>query len=112
MSAPRAVTAHARTPRTSAHAGSALILTSIDGWTLAPQPGVIWFYEKQDALLVCEIRKADDETTYEFEIADSQGPKTQRFASPKELIAAYLNEESRLRADGWLPSAGNIDSLR
>jgi hypothetical protein len=72
---------------------------------------VIWFYEKQDALLVCEIRKAEDQKAYEFEIATSQGPKTQRFASPKELIAAYLNEESRLRAEGWRPKAGNIDSL-
>ena len=75
-------------------------------------PGVIWFYEKQDALLVCEIRKAEDERTYEFEIADSQGPKTQRFESPKDLIAAYLDEESRLRAAGWRPRAGNIDCLQ
>ncbi len=72
---------------------------------------MIWFYEKQDALLVCEIRKAADETAYEFEIVDSQGPKTQRFASPTELITAYLSEESRLRAAGWRPRAGNIDSL-
>jgi hypothetical protein len=72
---------------------------------------VIWFYEKQDDLLVCEIRKTDDEKNYEFEIATSQGPRTQRFASPKELITAYLNEESRLRAEGWRPRAGNIDCL-
>lgn len=72
---------------------------------------MIWFYEKQDELLVCEIRKADDETTYEFEIADSHGPTTQRFESPKELIAAYLTEESRLRAAGWHPRAGNIAGL-
>ena len=72
---------------------------------------MIWFYEKQDDVLVCEIRKADDEKSYEFEIAYAQGPKTQRFVSPKDLITAYLNEESRLRAEGWRPRAGNIDYL-
>jgi len=72
---------------------------------------VIWFYEKQDAILVCEIRKAGDQMTYEFEIADSHGPTTQRFGSPKELIAGYLSEQSRLQAEGWRPSAGNITSL-
>ena len=45
---------------------------------------VVWFLEKQDDLLVCEIRKADDETTYEFEIADAQGPTTHRFDSPED----------------------------
>jgi len=73
---------------------------------------MIWFYEKQDAILVCEIRKADDdETEYEFEIADAQGPRTRRFASARALIAAYLNEQSRLQAAGWRPRAGNIDRL-
>lgn len=81
------------------------------GGSLARSSCVIWFYEKQNDLLVCEIRKTDDEKTYEFEIADSKGPTTQRFASPKELIAAFLNEESRLRAAGWRPRAGNIDGL-
>ena len=66
---------------------------------------MVWFLEKQDDLLVCEIRKTDDETTYEFEIADSQAPTTYRFDSPKELIAKYLNEQARLRAEGWRPSA-------
>jgi hypothetical protein len=74
---------------------------------------MIWFYEKQDALLVCEIRKAeDDQTEYEFEIADAQGPRTRRFASPKALIAAYLTEQSRLKSAGWRPRAGNIPGLR
>ena len=34
------------------------------GWALAVRADVIWFLEKQDDLLVCEIRKADDETVY------------------------------------------------
>lgn len=73
--------------------------------------GVIWFLEKEDDLLVCEIRKVDDETTYEFEIADSQGPTTHRFDSPGDLIAKYLDEQSRLMAEGWRPSAGNLEGL-
>jgi len=72
---------------------------------------MVWFLEKQDDLLVCEIRKTDDETTYEFEIADAQGPVTHRFDSPTDLIAKYLTEQARLMADGWRPSAGNIEAL-
>jgi hypothetical protein len=72
---------------------------------------MVWFLEKQDDLLVCEIRKTDDETTYEFEIADAHGPTTHRFDSPTALIAKYLNEQSRLMAEGWRPRAGNIEAL-
>ena len=72
---------------------------------------MVWFLEKQDDLLVCEIRKADDEKTYEFEIADAEGPTTHRFDSPTDLIAKYLTEQSRLMAAGWRPRAGNIEAL-
>ena len=70
---------------------------------------MVWFLEKQDDLLVCEIRKTNDETTYEFEIADSQAPTTYRFDSPKELITKYLYEQARLKAQGWRPSASLED---
>jgi len=73
---------------------------------------MIWFLERQDNLLVCEIRRAaDNGTSYEFEIAFSNGPMTLRFDSASELIATYLQEQSRLRALGWRPRAGNIDAL-
>jgi len=72
---------------------------------------VVWFLEKQDDLLVCEIRKADDEAIYEFEVADAQGPTTHRFDSPRELIAGYLTEQARLMSLGWRPKAGNIEAL-
>ena len=72
---------------------------------------MVWFLEKQNDLLVCEIRKTDDETTYEFEIADAQGPVTHRFDSPTALIANYLTEQRRLMSLGWRPRAGNIESL-
>ena len=72
---------------------------------------MVWFLEKQDDLLVCEIRKTDDETTYEFEIADAQAPTTYRFESPKDLIAKYLTEQRRLMSEGWRPRAGNLEAL-
>jgi hypothetical protein len=65
--------------------------------------GVIWFLERQNDLLVCEIRKTAGDTAYEFEVADSNGPTTHRFDSPGDLIAEYLNEHSRLIAEGWRP---------
>jgi hypothetical protein len=73
---------------------------------------VIWFLEKQEALLVCEIRRAEeDAAVFEFEIAGAKGPKTLRFDSPKELITAYLEEQSRLMAEGWRPRVGNVTAL-
>lgn len=72
---------------------------------------MVWFLEKQNDLLVCEIRKTDDEATYEFEIADAQGPTTHRFDSPTALISTYLTEQRRLIAEGWRPRAGNIESI-
>lgn len=70
---------------------------------------MIWFLEKHDSVVVCEIRRTDDESAFEFEIADATGPTTHRFVSPTDLIAKYLNEQARLIADGWLPR-GHIET--
>jgi hypothetical protein len=92
--------------RTRAGAFSAGFPRVRPGELLAPRRGVIWFFEKDTHLLVCEIRRAaDDETRYEFEIATAEGPKTQRFDSPAELIANYLSEQARLMKEGWRPRA-------
>ena len=73
---------------------------------------MIWFLEKQDDLLVCEIRRAeDDQTAFEFEIADSTGPTTLRFGTPQELIAKYLDEQKRLMREGWRPKSGDLEIL-
>ena len=72
---------------------------------------MIWFFEKQESLLVCEIRRTADEAAFEFEIAGANGPQTHRFDSPTELIASYLHEQSRLMAEGWRPRAGNVSAL-
>lgn len=67
---------------------------------------MVWFFERDSDLLICEIRRAADEHEgYEFEIAGATGPKTQRFDSPSALIANYLTEQARLIKDGWRPRA-------
>jgi hypothetical protein len=70
---------------------------------------MIWFLERQEHLLVCEIRRSTgSQAGYEFEIADETGPTTIHCDSPKELIARYLTEHSRLVREGWRPRAGNV----
>jgi hypothetical protein len=103
---------HTARTRRARHIGiSGRISQKRYGRALALAGDVVWFLEKQDDLLVCEIRKTADETTYEFEIAAAQGPITHRFDSPKDLINKYLTEQARLMALGWRPSAGNIEAL-
>jgi hypothetical protein len=77
---------------------------SFPGEPLATPTDMIWFFERNSSLIVCEIRRAvDDDAKFEFEIADAQGPTTHRFESPTELIANYLAEQGRLLAQGWRP---------
>ena len=65
---------------------------------------MVWFFEREGSLIICEIRRAaDDDASFEFEIADAEGPTTLRFESPTELIAKYLDEQSRLLSQGWRP---------
>ena len=74
------------------------------GGRLAPPAGVIWCFEKESELIICEIRRsADDQQAFEFEMADAEGPTTLRFASPSALIRKYLHEQSKLIARGWRP---------
>jgi len=76
------------------------------GGVFADGRGVIWFFEKDDETVVCEIRCAgDDRTQFEFEILNADGLKTQRFESATELISGYLSEQARLLKDGWRPRA-------
>jgi hypothetical protein len=74
------------------------------GRRLATILGMIWFFERESSLIVCEIRRAaDNEAAFEFEMADASGPKTLRFDSPTELIAKYLDAQTSLLSDGWRP---------
>ena len=71
---------------------------------------MIWFFEREPHLVVCEVRKSSDETAYEFEISPSNAPPAlQQFESPHELIEAYLKAQKRLLADGWHPRATLVD---
>jgi hypothetical protein len=81
------------------------------GLPLAAQGPVIWFLEKKNDLLVCEIRRAAGSEGYEFEIADAEGPTTIHCQTPTELIAKYLGEHSRLMREGWRPRAGNANGV-
>ena len=73
---------------------------------------MVWFYERENEMLVCEIRHDEGSSSYEFEIAGPNGPtKTQRFSSPTDLIDAYLKDQRQLLADGWRPRAADIAVL-
>lgn len=72
--------ARALTPRTRTPADSGLIAQECDGHSVALKSDVIWFFEKEADLLVCEIRRpADNQPGYEFEVASSSGPITHKF---------------------------------
>jgi hypothetical protein len=108
--------AHSRTraltPLHTTPKDSRLIAQERDGHSVALKDDVIWFFEKEADLLVCEIRRpADNQPGYEFEVASSSGPITHKFDTPQELIVKYLAEQRRLIKDGWRPRAGDIEML-
>ena len=72
---------------------------------------MVWFFEKEADLVVCEIRRAPDSDAYEFEVADANGPITRRFDSASDLIAKYLEEQARLISEGWRPRGGDMIAL-
>jgi hypothetical protein len=99
---------------TAAHpdrADHSAIAVETAGARLAARAPVIWFLEKKNDLLVCEIRRSAACDGYEFEIADAAGPTTIRCQTPTELIARYLHVHSRLMRDGWRPRPGNVNGL-
>lgn len=76
------------------------------GETFATRRGMIWFFQREHDLIVCEVRKTPDDTAYEFEVAPSNAPADVRhFDSPHDLIEAYLGEQRRLLNAGWRPTA-------
>ena len=73
---------------------------------------MIWFMERETELMICEIRRAEEGPLYEFELAPPIGPThTQRYESAGQLIDEYLRAQTRLKAQGWRPRQGDIDSL-
>jgi hypothetical protein len=73
---------------------------------------MIWFFEKNTDLMICEIRHSSDGPTYEFEVAPTVGPpETRRFASASDLLQEYLRKQSSLQAAGWRPRLSDISVL-
>jgi hypothetical protein len=64
---------------------------------------MVWFFERDSTRLICEIRRAAADDAYEFELGSPGLRETRRFASPSELIEAYLRRQAALRAEGWRP---------
>ncbi|HEY3884679.1 MAG TPA: hypothetical protein VGL62_05695 [Vicinamibacterales bacterium] len=66
---------------------------------------MIWFFEREQDLVMCEVRKTRDDMAYEFEVSPSNAPAAVHlFKAPGELIETYLREQKRLLADGWRPT--------
>lgn len=71
---------------------------------------MIWFFERQSHLVVCEVRKTCDDTAYEFEVSPSNAPPAVlHFKTPQALIEGYLREQRRLLNEGWHPRATLVD---
>jgi hypothetical protein len=65
---------------------------------------MVWLLEKNDAVLMCEIRQPIGSTEYEFAVGAPSGPaETVRFASPADLIHGFLQRQTALQAQGWRP---------
>lgn len=63
-----------------------------------------WLLQRNNDVLMCEIRQADDSSDYEFEVMSERGAAdTVRFQSATELIDGYLRWQSALRGQGWRP---------
>ena len=65
---------------------------------------MVWVLEKNDNVLLCEIRQPIGSSDYEFEVTPANGPaETLRFNSPTELINGFLRRQTALQAQGWRP---------
>jgi hypothetical protein len=73
---------------------------------------MIWFFERESDLLICEIRRSTEGETYEFEMAPSEGPpQTRSYSSARELIDQYLRTQMTLKAQGWRPKMSDLEML-
>lgn len=64
---------------------------------------MVWFLEKNDEVLACEVRRTPD-GSYEYEVTASTGQtRVQRFEHPTPFIEGYLKEQQELRSQGWRP---------
>jgi hypothetical protein len=65
---------------------------------------MVWFLEREQDRVVCEIRRSELVAAWEFQIAPAnEPPRTYHFESPTKLIETYLRQQMLLRAQGWRP---------
>lgn len=70
---------------------------------------MIWFFERQEARLLYEIRRQVDGDDYELVVTFPDGrQEVEHFADPHLLIERSQRLQEALRAQGWTPpsSAG------
>lgn len=67
---------------------------------------MIWFLERGNSRLACELRRSEQSNLYEFEVHGEHGESEMlACASPTELIEKYLHRHAQLQAEGWRPRA-------
>jgi hypothetical protein len=67
---------------------------------------MIWFFERQDARLLYEIRRQADGDDYELVVTFPGGrQEVEKFEDPLALIERSQRLQESLRAQGWAPPA-------
>ena len=65
---------------------------------------MIWFLERGNSRLACELRRSEQSNLYEFKVHRGEGQNEMlACASPTELIEKYLLRLAQLQAEGWRP---------
>jgi hypothetical protein len=67
---------------------------------------MIWFFERQDAKLLYEIRRHAERDDYELVVTFPDGrQEVENFVDPHALIERSQRLQDSLRAQGWTPPA-------
>ena len=74
---------------------------------------MIYFYEKQAALLQCEVRRTSVAGTYAIVLTDADGRVQTHYAKcSNDAHCLWLALEQRLYATGWSGPVGQPELLR
>jgi hypothetical protein len=73
----------------------------------AETPPVLYFYEKQEALLQCEVRNTAVPGTFAIVLTDPDGRiRTHYVSGSNDAHRLWLEIEQQLRATGWSGPVG------
>jgi hypothetical protein len=65
---------------------------------------MIWFFERQEARLLYEIRRQSDGDDYELVVTFPDGrQEVEKFGDAHALIERSQRLQAALRAQGWVP---------